>query len=199
MMLVEQAAVPGSALPVDDLKAHLRLGTGFADDTFQDALLEGYLRAAIAAVEGRTAKMLITRRFLWTLEDWRDRDAQALPCAPVVALVSVALVDATGAISAVDPARYRLVQDMHRPRLAAQGILLPLVPEGGRIEVMFDAGFGTWAAVPKDLAQAVFLLASEYYEARHDGGSRDAAGFPGAVMALISRWRTVRVLGGGQS
>lgn len=199
MMLVEQAAVPGTALPVDGLKAHLRLGSGFADDTFQDALVEGYLRAAIAAVEGRTAKMLVTRRFLWTIEDWRDRDGQALPCAPVVAIVSVSLVDAAGTVTAVDPARYRLVQDAHRPRLAAQGFLLPSVPEGGRVEVVFDAGFGAWVDVPKDLGQAVFLLAAEYYDARHEGGVRDVAGFPAAVNALIARWRTVRVLGGGQS
>jgi uncharacterized phiE125 gp8 family phage protein len=199
MMLVEQAAVPGAALPVAELKAHLRLGSGFADDTFQDALLEGYLRAAIAAVEGRTAKMLVTRRFLWTLEDWRDRDAQALPCAPVADVISVSLVDGAGMVTTVDPARYRLVQDTHRPKLAAKGLLLPMVPDGGRAEVVFDAGFGAWAAVPKDLGQAVFLLAAEYYEARHEAGLREGGGFPAAVNALISRWRTVRVLGGGQS
>ncbi len=195
-MLVEQAAVPTEALPVGDLKTHLRLGTGFADDTFQDVLIEGYLRAAIAAVEGRTAKMLLTRRFQWTLEDWRDRDAQALPCAPVAALVSVTLVDGTGVPEAVDPARYRLVQDSHRPKIAANGLLLPVAPQGGRIEVVFDAGFGVWAAVPKDLGQAVFLLAAEFYETRHEGGADTGAGLPAAVNALISRWRTVRILGG---
>ncbi len=199
MILVEQAAVPGASLPVDDLKAHLRLGSGFADDTFQDALVEGYLRAAIAAVEGRTAKMLVTRRFLWTLEEWRGRDAQALPCAPVVSIVSVTMVDAAGGSTTVDSALYRLVTDTHRPKIAAQGFLLPAVPDGGRAEVVFDAGFGAWGAVPKDLAQAVFLLAAEFYEARHEGGARDGAGLPAAVTALIGRWRTVRMLGGRSS
>lgn len=198
MMLVEQAAVPSVALPIAELKAHLRLGSGFADDTFQDVLVEGYLRAAIAAVEGRTAKMLVTRRFLWTLEDWRDPEAQALPCAPVAQVVSVSLVDAAGTVTEVDAARWRLVADTHRPKLKAHGLLLPNVPEGGRVEVVFDAGFGAWDSVPKDLAQAVFLLAAEYYDARHEGGMREGAGLPAAVMALIGRWRTVRVLGGGQ-
>ncbi len=198
-MLVEQAAVPSAALPIADLKAHLRLGSGFADDTFQDALVEGYLRAAIATVEGRTAKMLVSRRFTWTLADWRDQEAQALPCAPVSAVVSVTLVDGAGVATAVDPSRWRLVVDTHRPKLVARGLLLPNVPEDGRVDIVFDAGFGAWAAVPKDLGQAVFLLAAEYYDARHDGGLREGAGLPASVAALIGRWRTVRTLGGGQS
>jgi uncharacterized phiE125 gp8 family phage protein len=198
MMLVEQAAVPGAALPVAELKAHLRLGSGFADDTFQDALVEGYLRAAIATIEGRTAKMLVTRRFVWTLEDWRDQEAQALPCAPVAAVVSVSVVDGAGVVTAVDADRWFLVKDTHRPKLKARGLLLPNVPDDGRIEVVFDAGFGAWAEVPKDLGQAVFLLAAEYYEARHEGGMREGAGLPAAVTALIGRWRTVRTLAGGR-
>jgi len=197
MMLIEQTTVPGAALPVQVLKDHLRLGSGFADDGIQDALIESYLRAALAAIEGRIGKVLIARRFLWTLEDWRSADQQALPVAPVSAVISVALVDAAGGAAVLDPARYRLVQDTHRPRLVAVGMLLPLVPMDGRIEVVFDAGFGVdWAAVPADLAQAVLLLAAEYYERRHEAGVREG-GLPFGVVTLIERWRTVRVLGGG--
>jgi len=197
MMLIEQTSVPQAALPVQALKDHLRLGTGFADDGMQDELIVGYLRAAMAAIEGRIGKMLISRRFLLTLEDWRRGGEQALPVAPVSAVVSVTLVDELGAAVAVDPARYRLVRDTHRPKLMASGAMLPLVPSDGRVEVVFDAGFGVaWAAVPADLAQAVLLLAAEFYERRHEAGLR-ASGLPFGVVTLIERWRTVRVLGGG--
>ena len=50
--------------------------------------------------------------------------------------------------------------------------------------------------VTADLAQAVMLLAAEYYEHRHDAGVR-SGGLPFDVVTLIERWRTVRVLGGG--
>jgi uncharacterized phiE125 gp8 family phage protein len=196
MMLTEMTTVPGTALPVQALTDHLRLGTGFADDGMQDGLIEAYLRAALAAVEGRIGKVLIGRRFKLTLEDWRAAGEQALPVAPVSAVVSVTVMDAAEVAVVVGADRYRLVQDMHRPRLAAVGVLLPVVPMDGRAEVVFDAGFGAaWADVPPDLAQAVLLLAAEYYETRHEaqGGS---AGLPQAVQALIERWRTVRVLGG---
>ena len=63
-MLIEETAVSPAALPLAEFKAHLRLGTGFADDDIQDPVLESFLRAAIAAIEGRTGKMLLERIFL---------------------------------------------------------------------------------------------------------------------------------------
>ena len=197
MILIEQTTVPTLALPVAQLKDHLRLGSGFSDDMLQDALIESYLRAAMATIEGRIGKALIARRFLWKLEGWRNASEQALPIAPVTHIVSVTLYDGPGTATVVPAQTYRLVPDTHRPKVAGFGSCLPTVPNDGRIEIVFDAGYGTvWSAVPPDLGQAVLLLAAEYYEHRHDGGIREA-GLPMAVLSLIDRWRTVRVLGGG--
>lgn len=196
MTLTELTSLPSAAFPLQAMKDHLRLGTGFSDDGLQDALVESYLRAAMAAIEARIGKILLQRRFQLVLQDWRSLDAQPLPVAPVSALVSVTLIDAAGGTALVDPARYRLVADLQRPKLVAAGILLPSVPNEGQIEVIFDAGFGVdWAAVPADLSQAVLLLAAEFYENRHDQQQR-TQGLPATVQMLIERWRTVRVLGG---
>ncbi|MFN4129181.1 MAG: hypothetical protein ACK4GC_05125 [Paracoccaceae bacterium] len=182
------------------MKDHLRLGTGFADDGLQDGLVVAHLRAAMAAIEGRTGKALLARRFLLQLNRWReDRGTQALPMAPVSALVSVTIRDAAGLGSVIAHDRYSLEPDMARPRLRGAGRSLPDIPEGGAVEIVFDAGFGPdWAAVPVDLAQAVLLLAAEFYELRHSGG-QGGPPLPLAVQALIERWRTVRVLGGGSA
>lgn len=197
MMLTEETTVSSAALPVQGLKDHLRLGSGFSDDAMQDSLIESYLRAAMAAIEGRTGKALMTRRFKLVLQDWRDASEQALPVAPVSQVVSVTLVDSAGATTVVATDRWRLVQDGSRPKLASKGYLLPMVPTEGRVEILFDAGFGaTWATVPPDLQQAVFLLAAQYYETRNDFTGA-TSGLPYPVTALIERWRTVRVLGGG--
>jgi uncharacterized phiE125 gp8 family phage protein len=184
-------------LPVQGLKDHLRLGTGFADGAMQDGLIESYLRAALAAIEGRTGKAILQRRFKLVLDQWRSTEEQALPVAPVVAIESVTLVAADGSSTVVQPAAYTLVLDFQRPKLAAVGYLLPNVPTDGRVEIVFDAGFGAvWAEVPADLQQAVLLLAAQYYEQRNDFTGA-VAGLPQPVQALIERWRTVRVLGGG--
>ncbi|MFN4171395.1 MAG: hypothetical protein ACK4GW_06535 [Pseudorhodobacter sp.] len=198
MMLIELTEVPGAVLPVAALKSHLRLGSGFAEDGMQDALMAGYLRAAIAVVEGRINKALLTRRFRLTLDYWRSDSAQALPLAPVSDVHSVTLRDRMGAGVEVVAGRYRLRADAHRPHLLALGGVFPQVPMDGQAEIEFDAGFGpVWDDLPADLAQAVLLLAAEYYEMRHEGGMREGAGLPHAVVALLERWRTVRVLGGG--
>lgn len=197
MMLTELTTVSLAALPIQGFKDHLRLGSGFTDNGLQDGLLERHLRAAIAAIEGRIGKTLLTKRLKLTLNDWRGRDEQPLPVAPVTALVSVALIDAADVIIVLDPARYRLIADQQRPKLRGLGLSLPTVPNDGRAEVVFDAGFGpVWADIPPDLAQAVLLLAAEYYEIRHEVDAR-VAGLPFAVQTLIERWRNVRVLGGG--
>ncbi|WP_444465072.1 head-tail connector protein [Rhodobacter capsulatus] len=195
MMLNEVTAVPGTALPVAEFRDHLRLGTGFADLGAEDAALLSYLRAAIAAIEGRTAKALISRGFRLVLTAWRWGDMQTLPIAPVATVTALRLVDAAGVETPV-AAGWRLVPDMARPRIEALGAALPAIPGGGRVEIDFTAGFGaSWSALPVDLAQAVFLLAAQYYELRHDGAAEGGA-MPFGVMALIERWRTVRVLGG---
>jgi uncharacterized phiE125 gp8 family phage protein len=197
MMLTETTPVPSLALPVEEMKDHLRMGSGFADDGLQDGLIEAYLRAAMAAIEGRIGKMLFQRRFLWVLECWRDAE-QALPVAPVAGIASVTLVDAAGGEVVVPVGAYRLIPDLHRPRLAGKGTSLPTIPSEGLVKVVFDAGFGAaWTDVPVDLRQAVLLLAGEYYEHRHDDGAQ-AAGLPFGVVTLIERWRTVRILGGGK-
>lgn len=194
MNLSELSPVPEAALPVAQLKDHLRLGTGFADEAVQDGLLAGYLRAALAAIEGRTGKALIAREFLLELQCWRSEARQPLPVAPVASVASVTMRSREGAGSLVDPGRYRLLRDAHRPQLEGAGLYLPGIPVGGRVEVVFTGGFGVWAEVPADLAQAVMLLAAQFHEHRHEPAPK---GLPQSVAQLIERWRQVRVLGGG--
>ncbi len=196
MMLVEQTTVPTAALPVAEFKDHLRLGTGFADDGVQDDVLEAYLRAAIATIEARTTKALIARSFSWTLTAWRDLAAQALPVAPVSAITALSIFDRLGAEEVIDPTKYVLEPDMHRPRLASTGYTLPVIPVGGSVVILFDAGYGaTWSAVPTDLGHAVMLLAAYYYENR--GTHAGEAEMPAGVASLVARFRPVRLFGGG--
>ena len=196
MMLVELTTVPTAALPVAEFKDHLRLGTGFADDGVQDDVLEAYLRAAIATIEARTTKALITRSFSWTLTAWRDLAAQALPLGPVSAITALSIFDRLGAEEVVDSDKFVLQPDLHRPRLVATGYTLPVIPVGGTAVIGFDAGFGAaWSDVPVDLGQAVKMLAALYYENR--GTHPGEAGMPAGVAGLVARYRPVRLFGGG--
>lgn len=197
MLLIEETAPAAGALPVAALRDHLRLGSGFdlADGGAEDLALAGFLRAAIAAIEARTGKVLLLRQFRMQLDDWRDRLGQVLPLAPVQSVESVAIEDGAGQVTQLPAESWRLMPDSQRPMLLPAGVILPHVPRAGSVSVTFTAGFGAaWDQVPADLAQAVIMLAARYYEDR--GGSGHKAAIPFSVSALIERWRAVRTLAG---
>lgn len=197
-MLVEETTVPQSALPVAQLKDHMRLGSGFSDDGVQDDLLEGYLRASIAAIEARTGKILIEREFSWTLTAWRDLRRQPLPIAPVNAITGVMLIGMHGDETFADGDAWVLEPDAQRPGLKAAGACLPGVPVNGSVRIGMLAGFGPeWDDLPADLGQAVLMLAAHFYEYRHDVAHGTPA-MPFGVSALIERYRTVRLFMGGR-
>lgn len=196
MILTEVSAVPAAALPVRAFAEHLRLGTGFVDDGSQDAVLELYLRAAMAAIDARLGRVLLARTFEWTVERWREDARQVLPVAPVMTVASVRLTDGEGIETEVDPAAWSLLRDAQRPRLVGRfGRSLPRIPRGGSATVRLTAGFGeTWDHVPADLRQAVFLLAGHYYENRSEAGGVSAGGsMPFGVLVLIEAYRATRI------
>jgi uncharacterized phiE125 gp8 family phage protein len=193
MHLTELTPIPAASLPVAAFRDHLRQSSGFADAVSEDDLLEQYLRAAIAQVEGRTGRALLARDFALRLTRWRDGYAQPLTIAPVSAVTSVTLVDVGGVETLLPPESYLLQADSARPRLVAAGTALPMIPMGGSVVIVLTAGFGpAWDDIPADLRQAVLLLAAQYYEGRDTGGSAD---MDFGVRALLERWRDIR-LGG---
>ncbi len=193
MMLTELTPIPLAAVPVAAFQAHLRLGRGFGTDSLQDPLLEGFLRAAFAAIESRTGKVLITREFQLELTRWRDPSAEILPLAPVTAISALTQVAADGSETVITGDQYRLVRDAQTPRLCPHSACLPAVPTGGYVRITLTAGTAaTHAELPADLAQAVLMLAAHYYEHREDTGLHGGC-MPFGVTSLIERYRSVRL------
>ncbi len=196
MMLVEETGIPDAAVPVARLREHLRLGTGFSEDGLQDPVLSGFLMAAMAAIEGRTGKILIARDFVFMRRGWAGHDRQPLPVAPVRTVTEVGIADGSEAVALLPVGSWRLVKDAHRPEVIAVGSVFPTVPEKGEVRIRFRAGFGDeFSAVPADLQQAVLLLAAHYHEFRHETGLGQGC-MPFGVTALLERFRVIRVGGG---
>ncbi|RMH53197.1 MAG: hypothetical protein D6686_01115 [Alphaproteobacteria bacterium] len=194
MMLTELEPPVLGVEAVRALGDQLRLGTGFADDGSQDALLELYLRTAMSAIESRIGKALLERRFSWTVTRWREPDRQALPIAPVQAVEELRLVDHLGNQTIADRSEWVLVPDGQAPVLRGSWTGdLPEIPEMGRAEVVFRAGYGPdWDDIPADLRQATLLLAANYYENRSADEGRDGA-MPFGVLALLEPFRPIRL------
>ena len=183
MLMTELTGPAQVPVAIRDFADHLRLGTGFDDDGSQDAMLEMYLRAAASAVEARIGKALITRTLRLILTGWRGEE-QVLPLAPVARVDEVRLRDAGGTFRTAPVLRLRV--DGHRPTLRG----CAHIPEGGRLEIDFTAGYGAAPEdVPADLRQAVMLLAASYYENRSGGQGH----WPFGVLALLDAHRPVRL------
>jgi uncharacterized phiE125 gp8 family phage protein len=197
MILTELGAPAAEALPVRAFAEHLKLGTGFADDGSLDAVLELYLRSAIAAVEARIGRALLRRAFSWTVTRWREDASQGLPIGPVEGVESVTLIGPDGEETVVEPDGWSVLRDSQRPRLVGRfGRSLPRIPRAGHAEIRFTAGFGdNWDAVPADLRQAVFLLAAHYFENRSESAEAPAT-MPFGVLMLIEAYRATRIGGG---
>ncbi len=196
MILIEQTQMPDAALPVAPFRDHLQLGSGFADDGLQDAVLIPQLRAALATIEARTGKVLISRSLKLVVTAWRHLGRQTLPVAPVSAVTSLAITDLDDGVEVIASEAYHLRVDRHAPVFVAGGSSLPIIPVGGTAEIEFDAGFGDWAAVPDDLKQAVLLLATHYYENRAPTGARSTStDLPLSVSAICRRHEPIRING----
>lgn len=193
MILIEEFQTHPSDLPIEHFKAHLHLGSGFAEDAVQDQVLEGYLRAAISAIEGRTGQALYLRDFQWSVSEWQSPDSQPLPLAPVRAIHEVNIVAPDGTATAYDVGEFQIVSDSQTPVMRHVSGSLPAIPEGSNVVVRMYAGSAEeWRDVPPDLAQAVLLMAAHYYEYRSDLSlSRGCTPF--GVTALIERYRTIRI------
>jgi len=193
-MLAEMTPVPGSSLPVERLAEHLRLSRGFTNDGDLDAQLESCLRASLAAIEARTGKAVLRRRFVQTVSLWATSERHVLPIAPVASIEVVRMIDRLGEARVLEPAAYALVTDMHCPGLVPKSVSLPTLGSGRSAEIEFIAGYSaTWDGVPADLGQAVLMLAGTFF-----GQDEDAtAGFSPGAMALIEPYRTLRLRGTG--
>mgnify|MGYP000474399040 FL=1 len=193
MMLSEVTPVPDATLPLEPFKAHLRLGTGFAESGLQDGLLVGFLRAALAAIEKRTGKALLQRGFLWRLDRWGQTYQLSLPLAPVTEVTRIDVFDANGAQESLELADFWLEPDPQEPRLHRRSTCYPQLSSGAYAEIDFTAGMApTWSQLPSDLAQAVLMLAAHYYEYRDDTALHGGC-MPFGVTSLIERYRALRL------
>lgn len=160
---------PPAVLPLtlDEVKAHLRVE---ADHTLEDALLYGYLRAAVGLVEAHTRRALMTQTWDLHLDAFPAAGvAIRLPKAPLQAVNSVAYVDADGATRTWASGDYAVAASSVAARLLpAYGKSWPATrAQAQAVTVRFTAGYGDApAAVPEEIRVALLMLAMHFYENR---------------------------------
>jgi len=169
---------PAAAL--GELKQFLRV-----EDSREDALLAGLLRAATETVEAMLGHLLFERD---VEERGTVRAGQlALTAEPARTLLTARAEFADGTQRMLSPAEASLRTDGHGTgRIALEG-----VADGTDVVVRYRAGMASdWNWVPESLRLAVIRVASHFFN--HRDAPADP-GIPPSVRRMIGPWRTRRM------
>lgn len=146
-------------------KSALKIST---DSTYEDGLLDNYLRAARLKVESDTNRSLINTSWTISLDKVPSRRRRILlPIGPVSSVTSITSYSTADVSSVVATSVYRVDTGSLPARIVlrdAQEWPSGLRPENA-LDVLFVAGYGTTAESVTDsgLIQAILLLAGHWY------------------------------------
>jgi uncharacterized phiE125 gp8 family phage protein len=176
---------PPAAEPVTlaEAKVHLKLDT--ADD---DALVTTLITAARARAEWHTGRAFVTQRWQLSLDDWPGDDAAELALPPLVSVEEVAVIDANGIRTVLDPAVYR-VDSASEPGRVIFNARPASLRRRDALQISFTAGYGGAGAVPAAVKQAILEIAADLYGHRGDDG--EPVGLAG--QALLAPYRIFKL------
>lgn len=168
-------------------KTHARI-----DITDDDTLIGTLIKAARRWIENLTGIRMVTQTWNYYLDAFPCGNAIKIPVGPVSAVSSVKYTDAAGAVSTLSAASY--VVDL--VSLPARIVLkdnyswpADVLQVVNGVNIEFVAGYGAAAAVPEELALAVNMLVSYWYENRDAAagavGSTDVKDLPYTLQAIL--------------
>lgn len=151
---------PGfTAISVAELKRNLHIEH---DD--QDELLQELVSRAIASSQIATGRQYARATYTLYLDEYPEDDEIEIDRGPVEAITSVKyFAPGASSLTTVDPAKYQLDNVELTARLRFLESFAPDTDRMNVIEIEFTAGWANSAAIPKDLAEAIILRASEAY------------------------------------
>ncbi|MEL6289397.1 MAG: hypothetical protein AAFQ42_05035 [Pseudomonadota bacterium] len=187
LFIVSPPAIEPVSVP--EVRRHLKL-----DSVADDDLIAGLITSARQHLEMILGQAFITQQWRDVRDGWpAARTPVLLARGPLRSLDAVRVIDADGVAEVIAAENY-LVDPISSPArlVCASG---EAWPRPGRtlngIEIDFTAGFGSLADdVPGPLRQALLLLVTAWYEARHPVDfTPDMSGLPTPVAGLIAPYR----------
>lgn len=176
-------------LSLDEARAWLRL-----DGHDEDELVTALIRAARAAVEQATRRVLLAQSWRLRLDRWPANGIVEVPLSPLVSLDAVRTFSAANVATLAPLAGFRLDQS------AGSRLFCDLPPPQpgrlvGGIEIDVTAGYGMQAeAVPAPLRLAMRQLVGFWFEHRGDAlHESSVAHLPPAVAAAVVPYRRARL------
>lgn len=181
------------AVSLDEAKAHLRVDHG--DD---DALIDIYLRASIAGLDGPGGALnrgLITQSYVCDLPCF-PCGVIDLPMGGVSEVTTVGYIDSDGAAQTVPDSVWQLVTNNRFTAYLAlkSGQYWPTaIDQAGAVTIEFKSGFGNApASIPFNIKAAILLMTGELYQNTAQTSDRQAYENP-TYAALLDQYRKIAV------
>lgn len=189
MRLVQTTEPARAPILLEEVKAHLRI-----DGEQEDAVISGFLAAAISTIETTSGLSLVDRNIVIYADSWADLPTQKsararsevgarvlvpgasgaarimLPVRPVGAILAILLIDESGAETEWASSNY-IVQPGIEPALQlTPGSAWPKLSRSfDAVKISATAGFGPdWNAIPELIQQAIIKVVANLYLNRGD-------------------------------
>jgi uncharacterized phiE125 gp8 family phage protein len=171
-----------------EMKAYLRVED---DDSAQDDLISGLIKAARLTVEAASRRVLIEQSWRVVLDRWPRDGVVLLPLSPLIAVDAIRIADATGAATELPDDAFEADGLREPPRLFVED-----APEPGRsrngISIELRAGYGaTPDMVPATLKLAIRILVAHWFENRGDVIGEQI--LPPEALALVAPFQRARL------
>lgn len=157
-----------------EAKVHLRV-----EHAADDGYIAELITAARELVEAQYDRTLVTTTITVTLPGFFcDGGPLRLPRGPLRSVTSISYLDSAGDVVTLDPARYRVDATADPGTVTpAWGHAWPVArPIEAAVTVVYSAGYGAAADVPRRARQAVLMLVAHWYD----------EGRPAAIAGTLS-------------
>jgi uncharacterized phiE125 gp8 family phage protein len=148
---------------LEQLKRNLRIGTQDEPDDSQDALLQETLDMVIDQVQSDIGRQLARATYTAYMDDFPASGDMKLTLGPVDAISSVKYYNNLNVLTTMAAADYLLDNVELTARLRFLNTYSVYGDRLNGVEIEFTCGWATAADIPKDLIDAVVLLATDRF------------------------------------
>jgi uncharacterized phiE125 gp8 family phage protein len=149
-------------LELAQFKRNLRIGTQDEDDDSQDLYLQEILDNIIDEVQTDIGRQLAKATYTMYLDDFPSEDLQ-ITLGPVGVISSVKYYNSSNTLTTMSSAEYLLDNVLMTARMRFLNTYSVYSERLNGVEIEFTNGWATAAEIPKDLKDAIVLLATDRY------------------------------------
>ncbi len=159
-MMTLQIPTP-AAVTLQEAKSHLRVEIADEND-----IIDGLIIVATSMAEHELGRALSTQTIKLEMNCF-PRGNIELNMPPVQSITSIKFLDENGVLQTLLSSNYELVKDFLRPYVKSVQW-----PTGTKVEVIYQAGFGSTDTIPPEIKQWILVQIGSMYENRESYGKQ---------------------------